>query len=507
MENKQLVNGLIKSIGKDSIFYIPGKIIPALIGFIGLSIYTRVYTPIEYGNYALVTTTVSMFSIFSYIWLNNSNLRFYAVYRNNKELERFFSTTFIALIASIIIVLLGFLALVRLSVVSGVLSDFILIIAGLLISTAFTETLVTILRTDRQARFISFVRCFSAISNILITLTLIFVFHSGIISILLGQFISDSAISVIMFFWFKFYRLLGLKYFSMPSLKEFFSYGAPFLIVFSSLWVLSLSNRYIIEFFKGAYDVGIYSAASQLGTYPIELISSMLSMAAFPVIINNWEKNGEDSTKTLVSNVVKYYMIISIPIFFGLLVLSSDFTLFLGDKYAAGSAIIPWVSLATICSGLMVYTCMGLQLKKKTFLMSSIVGVAAILNIAFNLVLVPLYGFYGSAVSYALAQFIYLVVAWAISQRYLALRFPLATFVKCLVSSGIMCLTILLMKSFLLKNESLVALVAFIIAGAALYFISMAVMREFREEIGFIKESFASNGGGIKALIKARNRK
>ncbi len=503
MENKQLVNGLIKSIGKDSIFYIPGKIIPALIGFIGLSIYTRAYTPIEYGNYALVTTTVSMFSIFSYIWLNNSNLRFYAVYRNNNELKQFFSTTLIALIASLIIVLLGFLALVSLSVISGVLSNFILIIVGLLISTAFTETLVTILRTDRQARFISFVRCFSSISNILITLTLIFVFHTGIISILLGQFIGDSAISIIIFVWFKFYRLLGFKYFSMPSLKEFFAYGAPFLITFSSIWVLSLSNRYIIEFFKGEYDVGIYSAASQLGTYPIDLIASMLAMAAFPVIINNWEKNGDDSTKVLVSNVVKYYMIISIPIFFGLFVLSKDFTLFLGDKYAAGSSIIPWVSLATICSGLMVYTCMGLQLKKKTFLMSSIVGVAAILNIIFNLILVPLYGFYGSAVSYAFAQLFYLAIAWAISQRYLSLRFPVATFIKCLGSAAVMCLAIILLKTFVFVNESLVALTIFVAAGGLMYFIALISMGEFKEELGYIKEFYMSNASKMKIKIKA----
>jgi O-antigen/teichoic acid export membrane protein len=501
MEDKQLMNGLIKSIGKDTIFYIPGQIIPALLGFIGLSIYTRVYSPTDYGNYALVTATVSLLSVFSYIWLNNSNLRFYAVYKDKNELRRYFSTTFITLVVSIIAILLIFIMLVGLSVVSGVLSDFTLVIFGLVISTALTETLITILRTDRKVKFISFARSFSAISNIIITMVLIFIFHAGIISILIGQLIGDGSISIIIFFWFKFYRQISLKYFSKDSLKEFLSYGIPFLIVYSSLWVLSLSNRYIIEFFKGDYDVGIYSAASQLGTYPIMLIASMLGLAAFPVVINNWEKNGEDSTKTLISNVIRYNFIITIPMFFGLFMLSKDFTLFLGAKYATGSDIIPWVSLGTICSVLMIYTCMGLQLKKKTSLMSAFVAFAAIANIVFNLILVPPYGFYGSAVAYALAQLCYLVVTWAVSQRYLAVPFPASTFVKCLIASAVMCLSILLGKMLIFKTESLVGLMIFVIMGAVLYFVSLVILRELKQEMSFVKEFMAAGSARIKNKV------
>ena len=148
-----------------------------------------------------------MFSVFSYIWLNNANLRFFAAYRNDNKLERFFSTSFFSLVASIIISLLAVFILSSLSLISGSLTDYILIIAGLLISTSFTETLMTILRTDRQAKYISLFRSLSAISSIAITLTLIYVFHTGFISILLGQFLADSMISVMIFFKFDFLRL------------------------------------------------------------------------------------------------------------------------------------------------------------------------------------------------------------------------------------------------------------------------------------------------------------
>lgn len=501
MDNKGLMNGLIRSLGKDSLAYIPGKIIPALVGFIGLSIYTRVYTPEEYGNYALVIGTVSMLSIFSYIWLCNTSLRFYASYRNNNELERFFSTTLIILIACIVLTLIGTLVMVELSLISGVVTTFILIIAGLLISSSFTETLIMILRTDRQARYISFFRSFSAIANILITLSLIFIFHAGIISILLGQFTGDALISLMIFFRFKFSRLFGLKYFSISAFKEFCSYGLPYIIVAMSAWILAVSNRFIIEYFKGDYDVGIYSAASQLGTYPIDMISAMLVMAAFPIIINNWEKNGDESTKELISTVVRYYMIITLPVFFGLFMLSQDFSLFLGAKYAVGSAIIPWVSLASVFTGINNYMDMGLQLKKKTIYISGIMIFTAVASIGLNVVLISMYGYYGSSISSALSQMIFLVLTWIVSWRYLAWRFPLGAFIKTIGASLAMCLVIWAMKYTIFANESLLKLVALVIIGGLTYMIAIYLSGELREEIGIVKEIASAGAGKIKISI------
>ena len=502
MENKKLINGLIKNIGKDSLYYIPGRIIPALIGFIGLWIYTRVYTPNEYGNYVLVTATVSMFSVFSYIWLNNANLRFFAAYRNDNKLERFFSTSFFSLVASITISLLAIFVLASLSLISGTLTDFILIIAGLLISTSFTETLMTILRTDRQAKYISLFRSLSAISSIAITLTLIFIFHTGIISILLGQFLADMTISVLIFFKFNFLRLLRIRYFSITAFKEFINYGSPFLILSLSAWALTLSNRFIINYYLGEADVGIYSAASQLGTYPIEMTSMMIILAAFPVIIDNWEKNGDESTKTLVPTIIKYYMLITIPIFFALFLLSPEVTALIGSKYEAGSSIIPWVSLAAICSGINMYTDIGLQLKKKTIFISIVMVISAISNIALNFLFVPLYGFYGSAISSALSQVIFLALTWAISQRYLPLKFPTGTFVKCVAASVVMYLLLALAKATVLPEVSMVSLVTLTVSGCICYFITIYALGELRTEVEAVKEMFAARKEII--LLKSR---
>jgi O-antigen/teichoic acid export membrane protein len=472
------------SIGKDSLYYVPARIIPALLGFVGLSIYTRAFTPGEYGNYALIAATVTMFSVFSYIWLNNSNLRFYSVYKNQDKLGQFFTTSLFSIVASLALSLAAIVIVAKLNLISDVLVNYTPYILCLLISTSFTQTLITILRSDRKAKDISVFLCISALSSLAIALTLIFVFHMGIVSIVLGQFISDSMISCMIFLKSGFFRHVRLRYLSADTFKELFRYGSPFILLSLSSWALLMSNRFIIDHYWGEAFVGIYSAASQLGTLPIDLISSMLIMAAFPVIIDNWEKNGDDSTSVLVSSVVRYYMFITIPMLFGLFMLSSDVASLIGDRYAMGSAIIPWVSLASVCAGINMYTDMGLQLKKKTHYISAIMIFTAIVNIAANLLLVPSYGFYGSAVSSALSQALFMLLTWAVSWRYLPWRFPVNTFAKCVAASALMCLALALMKYAL--PGSIFTLGALVASGCAIYFIAMYAMGEMREELGVL---------------------
>ena len=213
-------------------------------------------------------------------------------------------------------------------------------------------------------------------------------------------------------------------------------------------------------------------------------------MAAFPIIIDNWEKNGDDSTKTLITNVVKYYMFLTIPILFGMFMLSADFSSLIGAKYAAGSAVIPWVALASVCTGINIYTDMGLQLKKKTIYISIIMIIAAISNVVMNLALVPGYGYYGSAVSSAFAQIVFLILTWAISWKYLPWQFPRGSFVRCIGASTVMCLALFALKSTIFRHESLISLVVLVSAGFLLYMAIIVATGELREELGFAKKYF-----------------
>lgn len=504
IDNKQLLDGLVNNLGKDALWYVPGRIVPALLGFLVLSVYTRLFTPEDYGNYSLILATVSMLTIFTSMWLNNSNLRFFPAYRNNKRLDEYFSTTFFIIGISVILTSTCFYTLVELRVLSGALFQFALVIVGLLFSSSFFQTLLTILRSDRRANYVSLFTCISSGMSIVFTLALIFIFHAGVIAIPLGQLMIDVIICAVIMFKFGFIRHIRWNSFSVPAFKEFVAFGSPFILMSVCNWILAYSDRYIIEFFQSKHEVGIYYAASQLGTMPTEMISTIAIMAGLPILIDNYEKNGEKYAGSLITFIIKYFLLIMIPLIFGIYVLAPDFSSLIGNLYMEGSAIIPVIALGTAFQGLRMYTSISLQLKKKTIIMSVIMILVAAVQLASNLVLIPAYGIAGAAFSSVIAGVFFVAATWVISIRILYWKFPVGSFVKSVISSVVMCAGVFIVKMIVFPQPSPVSFVVLVILGVSIYFLFIVRIGELRGEFRLIKERIMTDARVIKVMSRSR---
>jgi O-antigen/teichoic acid export membrane protein len=88
-----------------------------------------------------------------------------------------------------------------------------------------------------------------------------------------------------------------------------------------------------------------------------------------------------------------------------------------GDEFAAGSAVIPTLTLAAYAASLCPFLRVGLHQAKKPLLLSAIEGGGAVANVALNFMLIPPYGFQGAAVATLLAQLVSTLVSWPVSQR------------------------------------------------------------------------------------------
>ena len=60
---------MIRDLIKDLLKYLPAQIVPAIMGLTTIPIITRLFPPADYGNYILVTATVSIF-VTIVGWLN-----------------------------------------------------------------------------------------------------------------------------------------------------------------------------------------------------------------------------------------------------------------------------------------------------------------------------------------------------------------------------------------------------------------------------------------------------
>ena len=78
----------------------------------------------------------------------------------------------------------------------------------------------------------------------------------------------------------------------------------------------------------------------------------------------------------------------------------------MGEAYEKGILIVPIVMLAYIFYGIYTHFVIGIYLKKKTYYLPFITGLGAIVNVAANLLLIPLFTISGAAWATFLAYFV-----------------------------------------------------------------------------------------------------
>lgn len=489
--DKQQMKYFVLNLVKDSLYYLPEKLSSIIYGFVALLIYTRLLSPEEYGDFSLIITTTGIFGIFAYMWLNNSNLRFFSSYKKDNNLSYYFSTSFFILISTLGSSLLIIYILSNFSLLPRSIMNYLPLVIGVLFSTSFFDTIKTILRADRKSKAYSFFSISASILYITISLLLIYILNIIKISaILLSIVLTNSVLSILIILKYDVQKYISMRYISRKVLRQFFNYGIPLIATLLFSWILALSDRYFIEYFRDTHEVGIYSATYQLANYPISLISSLIYMSSIPLIIDIWEKNGDDITKVFISKIVRYYLILSIPILFGLtIILSSDIMYILGAKYTEGLAIVPWIAIGSFAVGLNIYTNIALELKKKTKIVAYIMCIASVGNIIMNFILIPKFGFYGAGLSTAFSYILYLGLSWFKSWDYLPWRFPTKTTINCIAASFLMVSILFILKIFV-QQVSILNLLIISTIGGIIYFIIIYSINEIDTEIVFIKNHY-----------------
>lgn len=483
-QNDNLVLKSLSNIGKDSLAYLPGQLIPSIVGFIALSIYTRIFSAEDFGDYSIIMATVSLLGVFTYAWLNNSNIRFFSSYKSNDMLASFFTNLLFILAICFFCIICILLILFKLSFIPFNISNYLIYLVGVLVANSIFEISITFLRADRKPKTVSLINLLATLFSFSTSLFFIYFLNYGIAGIFIGYISTYLIISIYSFGKSKLYSNLKLSTISKSILREFTCYGFPLTFTLLFSWILIISDRYMIAYLRDSSEVGIYSAAYQLASYPMTLISSIIMMSAFPIIINSWEKNESTITIDLISNASKYYLLIAIPSFVGITVLSKEIMLLLGDSYSIGANVLPWVCFGTLFSGLCMYTNKGFELRKKTKELSFLVGLIAISNVLMNYLLIPKFGYYGAGVSTGLSYLFYFLLSSSLSKYYLKWVAPVKSIYRIIFSSFIMSSILIIMKG--LFNNSLLNLLLLILIGGLTYITILYLVNEIKEEVRFI---------------------
>ncbi|MBA7510562.1 lipid II flippase MurJ [subsurface metagenome] len=473
---------MIKNLFKDIAQYLPSMAIPALVGIVALPIVTRLFLPADYGNYILVITTVSVLSTLVG-WVNMSVVRFYPAYERDRKTAEFTDSTIKLTLLSILVISIAFLCILfgLRDHISSNLYNLMRIGILIFILTSLFTVLLSFLRIKRQINWYSGFFIWKSITVFIFGVLFVILFHLGVEGLLWGTILSVGL--ALPFLWKIALGRLRISGKTIPVKHtiEIAKYSFPLVIGNLAAWILSLSDRYVLQFFRDACEVGIYSVSYQISQNSILLLTSLFALAFNPLAIIIWEKQGEKASQEFLTKGTRYFLLLCLPAVIGLSVLRIPIIKLLStSNYYSGAKIIPLVALGVFFLGLNQRFGVGLSFYKKThFFMYSLI-ISSLLNLGLNFFFIPKYGYMAAAITTLISYVFLLVLTVIFSRRFFVWEFPFKSLAKSTFASAIMG-TVVYYIGNNLTSLLWINLILGIFVGAIVYFAALLLLREFEQ--------------------------
>ncbi len=204
---------------------------------------------------------------------------------------------------------------------------------------------------------------------------------------------------------FKIVSQIGFKAPRFKYIRDYLKYSVPLTPNSLIRWVTDSSDRYMVSYFLGLSQVGIYSASYAIGNL-IHLFITPIQLILFPELSRLFDEGKIDEIKTYLSYSLKYFLLITIPAVFGLSALSKPILEILTtQEFIYGSIVIPFIAVSGLLAGIFQIVINITHLVKKTKFNLYIHSFAALLNIIFNFFLIPSIGIIGAAIATLISYF------------------------------------------------------------------------------------------------------
>jgi len=417
---------------RSSLIYFLGRLIPGLVNFLALVIFTRLLAPEEYGVYALVIAGITLSNSLLYQWLHLSLIRFYAAYENNEQ----------ALLSTIIAT---FCSLSLVSAIIGLagwwLSNDLFIghlwlfgTSILWVHASFSLQL-QLFRARLEPKRYGIHRLVKALIG-LVTGTILAFYGWGAWGPLCGVFIGAL---VPMILTLKYHvPCLSWKHVDIAILKEISIYGLPLAITAALGVLISSSDRFLLGWLVGPDVAGIYAAGYDLAVQGITTMMMIVNLAATPLTIRTLEKQGLKAAELQLNNNIVALLTVALPIMVLFILLAGNISyVLLGSEFQESTAqLLPWIAVGGFLAGFKSYYLdLSFQLGKATHKQAWLSLIIVIVNISLNIWLIPEHGALGAAYATVISYSIAAYLSWKIGQRSFHLPFPANDIFKIVIAT------------------------------------------------------------------------
>ena len=395
--------------------YFSTSILNKLLPFLLLPIVTAYLTPEEYGVWAIYQVLLT-FAV-PVVGMNMQN----NITRNFFRQEQ----SEIAQIAGHVLLVLAVNVSIGLGVVAayvGVSGGLVTIDSGwlyLVVVVAAANVMfqldLTVLRNQKRALSYGLLQICNTVLNFAVTVILIILYGYGWEGQALGFIIAALAFGSlgIGHLWMRGYVALT---FDIHILREILAISLPLVPHALASVIITMSDRLFIESMLGTETVGIYSVGYQFG------MVLLLVANAFNLVWGPWMyERLSDLTVARQRQIVMFtYIYYAAMILLAILTTIGSMAVihfFINEAYAGAEVYVLWVSLGYTARAMYTMVFPFLVFTGKTNFLAVASGIAAVVNLLGNCLLISINGAVGAAQSTLISYVLWFLMIWWYAQR------------------------------------------------------------------------------------------
>jgi O-antigen/teichoic acid export membrane protein len=204
--------------------------------------------------------------------------------------------------------------------------------------------------------------------------------------------------------------------------RNMLSFGIPQVPNVLAMWVLQLSDRYLLAQLRSLDETARYAVAYSLGLAVSIVVVAPFSLAwptAMYAVARRDDARQQFRLIFTASGLLFLFLAFVFSIV-GVVLLNSLFP----AAYHSAAVVIPLVSESMAFYGMYILLTVGIGLRRKTWLASALTLSAATANVLLNLLLIPKFGALGAATATLVAYLGLTAAAYIVNQRLYPIHLP-----------------------------------------------------------------------------------
>jgi len=474
----------LRRLGTNTLVYGFGQVALKGASLVLLPLYTRVFTPEEFGIIELINLSLNLAAIVVAMGTGNAlNFYFHEVKIEKNDLIGATFQWHLVTGLVLITILLLLWPLVGDQLFRGQINGNILIVALLgMLAGQLLVRVTDILRLTYRSWAYVVTTVASSCSMLALSVMFVVVLGQGIGGVFAGILCGCSVGVVVGSYALRDYLVWnGFHATLWPRMIKF---GGPLVPASLATYVFHSGDRWFIRYYLGTFDVGIYAVGAKIGLLVGTLVQ--VFMRAFMPLSMELIHENTTSARRALEVTFRYYGGAAMGLVVMVTLLAPYLVRILApEEYSDAAKIVGFLALSSVLFGGTYFSSLGIWRTKKTYLYTLSTCVAVGMGLVLNVILIPRYGTIGAAVGTAMAMLTLTGTSFWLSQLFWKAGFNLLI-ATCQMLVGLTAVILLLLGVDNVIDRG------YVYGFVTVALLGLIVMTVRRSEIGALKSAFVA---------------